>query len=174
MSNGFKINRTEIAKMTKELQREFDKHPIQVPVQPSTRRATAAPAAVVHHHGTTVNITGDGAQVAWGNSGPVTQNRVEAVAPGLEAIAELLATVLGNAGAYGLGSDDEAELRQAAEDALAETTGEAPDVHKLRRSVTFIKGLLAPVVAGVSAGVTHESTELARHTISALTSAFAS
>jgi hypothetical protein len=58
--------------MKREIQREFDKHPISVPVQadPATTFGTGATV----YNGPVVNVHGDHAQIAWGNR-DVSQNQ---------------------------------------------------------------------------------------------------
>jgi hypothetical protein len=66
--------------------------------------------------------------------------------------------------------DDETEAKEQAETVLAEVIKPDPDKGVVKRGLTMIKGLLAPISAGVSAGVTAESSEAARHAIDALSS----
>lgn len=86
----------------------------------------------------------------------------------------MLAAIVENAAAYGLDLEGEADLREATETALSETTAESPDLRKIRRSISVVKGLLAPILAGGSTSAIHGTTELARLTISTLTAAFTS
>ncbi|WIB00340.1 MULTISPECIES: hypothetical protein [unclassified Curtobacterium] len=178
MANGFKIDKRQLDKLTKELQREFNKRPLKVPVQPSTAShlPATAPPTVIHQHGPAVTVNGDGAQLAWGNTGPVhqTQHRVETIAPGLETVAQLLATIVTSSAAFQLSAEDEADLRTTAGEALAETTLAEPDEGKLKKSIRIISGLLAPLIVGVSKGVSDESANLARETIQALSDAVTS
>lgn len=175
MPSGIHIDKRQIKKLTDELQREFNKHPVRVPLHATPERGVgmAGPRTVVHHHGNTVTVHGNNAQVAVNNSGDVTQSQTASatVTPGFEALAELLGTVLSHAASFRLPPEDEADLREAVGQALAETTRETPDRTLIRRSVTFVKGALAPIVAGVSAGLSDETAELARKTIDALSAA---
>ena len=58
-------------------------------------------------------------------------------------------------------------LRRAAE-IVAEVTTEQPDTGKLRRAVKMLKGVLAPIGAGVAAATTAEAQEWARTAIEQL------
>jgi hypothetical protein len=53
-------------------------------------------------------------------------------------------------------------------DRLAEVTGTQPNPGKIRRAVTAIKGVLAPVAAGLSAATSAEVQEWARTAIDQL------
>jgi surface antigen len=175
MPNGFHIDKRQIKKLTDELQREFNKHPVHVPLNAAPKRAgaTTRPQTIVHHHGDTVTVHGNNAQIAVNSHGDVTQSQpaTGTVAPGFEALAELLGAVLSNAPTFKLPPENEADLSEAVSQALNETTKETPDRTLIRRSVTFVKGALTPVLAGVSTGVTDETAELARKTIDALSAA---
>lgn len=107
------------------------------------------------------------------NSGDVAQSQAAfaTVTPGFEALAELLGAVLATAASFNLPPEDEADVREVVGHVLTETTREAPYRALIRRSVTFVKGALTAILAGVSAGITDETAELARKTIDALTTA---
>lgn len=92
-SSGFKINKQVIARMTREIQREFDKHPISVPIQADSRELHDRETTV--YNGPVVNIHGDRAQIAWGNR-DVYQGGAEQqeIAPGFEAITQALVSTL--------------------------------------------------------------------------------
>ena len=76
MPSGFKINRHAIAEMMGEIQREFDKHPIRVPIEANDPDATEIHA--VHHttySGPVINIQGDRAR-SRGTTAPFTKSKV--------------------------------------------------------------------------------------------------
>ena len=79
------INRAGIAQMMREIQREFDKHPVKVPVE-SDRLSTGTTTIF---NGPVLHGDANGAQLAWGNE-TVTQHREEQVAPGYEILAQAL------------------------------------------------------------------------------------
>ena len=72
MPNNPKINKSGIRKLQRSLQREFDKHPISVPVtaEPSNlahtsrQRATQVPTIINNYHEPVVTNYGDHAQIA--------------------------------------------------------------------------------------------------------------
>lgn len=170
MASGFRINKQGIRQFTRELEREFAKNPVRIPVEADSSGFAATQATSVNnYHGPVVTVTGDNAQLAWSNSGDVTQtqNRVEQIAPGYETLAGTLADLLANLADYGL-AEDESEVRAQAEIVLGEVVKETPDQGVIKRGLTMIKGLLAPIAAGVAAAVTAESTEAARHAIETL------
>ncbi|GAA1050922.1 hypothetical protein GCM10009569_30410 [Arthrobacter russicus] len=59
-------------------------------------------------------------------------------------------------------------MRAAVETVLGEVTRPKPDQSVVKRGLTMVKGLLAPIATGVGAALTAESTEAARHVIEAL------
>lgn len=92
MAKGVSINKQAIAKIQRDLQREFDKHPIHVPVNANTPAGFGhvLPTTVNHYHAPVVTVHGDHAQVAWGD-GSITQGQgdVSQVTEGYEALAQL-------------------------------------------------------------------------------------
>lgn len=152
--------------MNRELGREFAKHPISVPIE-------ADPTTLSAGGGTTVNnfvtVTGNNTQLAWDTDGDVTQNQDDAqqTVPGYEEIARSLTEFIANLAALGLGND-EPEAKQQTETVLTEVAKPNPDKGVIKRGSTMIKGILAPITAGVSAGVTPETSEAARHMIEVL------
>jgi len=169
VAGGFKINRQGIQQITRELEREFARHPVRVPIEADPSDVTWAPAVTVNnYHGPVVTVTGDHAQLAWNNDTVnQTQDRVEQIAPGYEDLARTLTDMLANLTVLGLG-DDEADARDNAEDVLNEIVKETPDASVIKRGLTMVKGLLAPIATGVRLAVTAESTEAAQHVIQAL------
>lgn len=173
MAKGFEINKSVIRKMTRDLRREFDKHPIKVPVetdQPHVSGYFTSPATTINNYnGPVVHIEGDHAQLAWNNDSVTqNQNRVEDIAAGYEELAQVLTSLLAGLNALGLSASDDTELRENVETVLGEVTNAEPNQGVIKRSVTMLKGLLAAVAAGVSAGVSAESQEFARTIIDAL------
>lgn len=169
MAGGFKINRQGIQQITRELEREFAKHPVRVPIEADSSDVPWVPAVTVNnYHGPVVTVTGDHAQLAWNNNTVnQTQDRVEQIAPGYEDLARTITDMLANLNALGLG-DDEADVRDNAEAVLNEIVKETPDPGVIKRGLTMVKGLLAPIATGVRLAVTAESTEAAQQVIQAL------
>jgi hypothetical protein len=168
--SGFKINKQAIARMTREIQREFDKHPISVPIQ--------ADAPELHHRGTTVyngpvvNVHGDRAQIAWGNR-DVHQGSKEQqeIAPGFEAITQALVSTLEHLAEVGLNNEDRITAEDAASDVLSEVTKEHPDRGVIKRGIAIVKGILAPFALGAQAGMSDSAREWAKTAVEQLTSA---
>ena len=170
MGNSFKINKNEIRKMSRELEREFAKHPVRVPIHADPASGPLAPAAtVVNYNGPVVTVTGDNAQVAWGNES-VDQSRVstDQIAPGYEHLARAVTDLLANLGSFDLTNDDARDLRATATDVLGEVVKEEPDTSLVRRGLLMIKGLLAPVAAGIEDAATEASAEAAKAVLSSL------
>lgn len=170
MASGFKINKQGIRKMTRDIEREFAKNPVKVPLEADPRTVSLPSATTVHnYHGPVVTVNGDHAQVAWDN-GEVqqTQNRMEQIAPGYEELARLVTDLLANLPTFNLDDADEAEIRSNAEAVLSEVVKVEPDQGVIKRGLAMLKGILAPVGAGVSKAVTEESAEAAREVIDGL------
>lgn len=69
MAKGVSVNKRAIAKMHKDIQREFDKRTVQVPIKADATTGSSASQqpTVNHYHAPVVTVNGDQAQVAWGN-----------------------------------------------------------------------------------------------------------
>lgn len=170
MGNGFEINTQAIAEMTRRIQQEFDRNRIRVPIEGDSSHLGVQPAATVNnYHGPVVTVSGDNAQIAWGNDAvKQNQNHSDQIAPGYEPLAQLLTNILANIESFTLGDDDVADLRAEAQGMLTEIVKEDPDRSILRRGVNILKGLFAPIATGVSAGVSSASTDAARSMIEQL------
>jgi hypothetical protein len=167
--SGFKINKQAIARMTREIQREFDKHPISVPVRADTPELQDRGMTV--YNGPVVNVHGDRAQIAWGNR-DVYQGRKEeqAIAPGFEAITQALVSTLERLAEVGLDDDDRVTAEDAANHVLSEVTKEHPDRRVIRRGIAVVKGILAPLALGAQAGISDGAREWAKTAVEQLTS----
>lgn len=164
------INKQAIARFTRNLQREFDRNPIRVPIESDTSGINLQPASTVtNYHGPVVTVTGDNAQIAWEN-GTVdqSQNHVAQIVPGYEPLAQLLTDMLANLSNFTLGEDDAFDARESVQTVLREVVKEQPDQGVVRRSVNMLKGLFAPIATGAAAGVSAESTDAARTLIELL------
>lgn len=171
MGSKVSINKQAIAKMQRELQREFDKHPIRVPINAERPEAFGQPGTttVNHYHAPVVTVHGDRAQVAWGD-GEVHQDQgsVSQVMPGYEEVARLTAEVLAKLDEFVLTADEAQDARDNGELLLAEVVKPEPDKGLLRRAATMLRGLLASAATGVNQAVTAESADLARKAIASL------
>ncbi len=166
------IDKNAIARMMRGIQQEFDKHPIKVPVQADPDFALPPATTVNNYHGPVVTVTGDNAQIAWdADTVNQTQNRIEQIAPGYEQLATLVTDMLANVDVLGLAADDAEELRRNADTVLGEVVKGEPDQGIIKRSLTMIKGLLAPVITGLGQATTEESANAARHVIEGLATA---
>lgn len=170
--SGFKINREGIRQMTRELEREFAKHPVRVPIEVDSQGDTwplRSATTVNNYHGPVVTVNGDGTQLAW-NSTSVHQSheRVEQVAAGYEDLAQIITDLLANVDRLSLTQGDVEDLRANADAVLQQVTTEDPDQGAIRRAVMMIKGLLAPVGVGVGDAVTAQTAELASEVIVAI------
>lgn len=169
-NSGFKINKQGIRQMTREIEREFARNPIRVPIE--TEFAGVYPTAggsVTNYNGPVVTVNGDHAQIAW-NNGTVNQgqNRSDQIAPGYEQLAAALAELLAGLPSLPLEQDDEAEVRANIETVLAEVVEEEPNQGIIKRGLTMIKGLLSPIATAAAEAVSEESAELARSAIQEL------
>ena len=170
MAKDFKINKQGIRKMTRDLERELAKNPVRVPIEADTRGTSLPPAQTVNNYnGPVVNVTGDNAQLAWGNkSVNQSQEHVEQVAPGYEQLAQLVTDLLANLAEFPLEPAEHAQVRKNAEIVLLEVTKLEPDKNAVQRGVTMLKGLLAPIASGVRSAVESQASQRATELIDSL------
>lgn len=176
MASGFKSNKQGIRQMAREIEREFAKNPVHVPLQADSTGVHLPPAMTVNNYnGPVVTIVGDHAQVAWNNH-DVTQSRetTEQVAPGYEELADLVTRLLASLPSLTLDPDDDTAALATSETILRAVVKTEPDRGIVKRGVTMLKGLLAPVSSGVGKAVTEESADLARQMIESLGNALPS
>ncbi|MCS3494398.1 hypothetical protein M2368_003430 [Arthrobacter sp. JUb119] len=170
LPKGFSINKQAIRKMTRDIEREFAKNPVRVPLETDPSAVSLPTATTINNYnGPVVTVQGDHAQLAWGNQNvEQTQNASEQVAPGYETLAGLLTDILASLPNFQLDSSDEDEVRSNATSVLQEVVKAEPDQGLVRRGITMVKGLLAPVASGLSKAATDETAETAREVIEAL------
>jgi hypothetical protein len=168
------INRQAIAKMMRDIQREFDKHPIRVPVETDgPALPTGATYGSTVYNGPVFHGDANGAQLAWGNQTVnQIQNRSQQIAPGFEAIAQAVVRTLERLPAVGLTEQDQQDAEDAAREILTEVTEPEPDRGKVRRALSALKGLLAPVAVGLTAGTAEGAQEWAKTAIEQLGTPF--
>lgn len=172
--NKVTINKRGIAKMMRDTQKEFDKHPIKVPVNvdgPNRPASNATPGPTTINYGPVIHGSADGAQLAWNNSGTVDQSQnssEQQIASGFELLAQALISTREGLSDLGLVDEDLMDAQAAADDALAEVTQPEPDRSKLRRAVAALKGFLAPVATGLAAGAGAGAQEFARTAVEQL------
>ncbi|MFD8972236.1 MULTISPECIES: hypothetical protein [Streptomyces] len=131
------------------------------------------PQNVTSHDGPVFNAGVSHTQLAWNNE-TVTQNQQSnggPVAPGYEALAELVTRLLGQLPEQGLAERDREDAEVAAQEVLAEITrtDAAPEEGRLRRALAGLRGALAPVATGVVAGTAVGAQEWALAAIAGLT-----
>ena len=153
------INKREIARMMREIQREYDKHPIRLTTVanaptglPGVERPTGP--TTITYNGPVIHGGAAGAQLAWNNTGTVNQQqtRNEQITPGFEALAQAVVSTRHGLSAVGLSEQDPQDAEATADEVLTEVTQETPDPSRLRRGVAALKGLLAPIAAGLATG----------------------
>ena len=171
------INKQAIAKLTRDIQKEFDKHPIRVPVEADPHvHPTGYPAAsttVTNNFGVIFHAGAEGAQVALNNSGQINQqqNYGDQVASGFEPLAQAVALVMEGLAKVQLTDDDRRDAEEAAAEVVTEVTTDHPNSSKIRRAVNVLKGVLAPIGAGLATATNAEVQEWARTAIDQLGSA---
>ena len=149
MAGNFKINPSAIKKMTQEIQREFDKNPIQLPVNadgPALRSGDV-------YNGPVINVQGDNAQLAWDNRDVQQSNTgtpLADIAAGFEPLSEAVVRILKEVHASGLDPEDIAAVEEAGKEILDEVIKNEPEHGRIKRAVTYIKGLLAPLVTRIA------------------------
>jgi hypothetical protein len=165
-----------VAQFKRELERELNRGGgVRVPVEAETTGASAGAAVVHHYSGPTVISNGDSAQIAFGANSVQIQQATEPVTPGFEGLAEAVAAAMEAIAALPLSSEDQEDVNAAGTELLAEVTKPEPDASLIRRGLTLLKGALAPIAAGISTGVSAavsaESQQTARHALELLQSA---
>lgn len=174
------INGAEIERMTREIQQEFDKHPIRVPVTADMPNVSGQGVHATfqdgqqqpvgptyHYHGPVFLGSADGSQIAW-NNGEVHQSQQgsEQITPGYEVVAAAVAKVLEGIPASGLSDEEATDATHAGEEILHEVVKPQPDRGKLRRALAALKGFLYPIatgaVRGTAAGCASGTEEWAR------------
>ncbi|ROZ87994.1 hypothetical protein EEB19_22535 [Gordonia sp. OPL2] len=137
----------------------------------------ATTSALVNHNysSATTHVIGDNNQVAAGTHGPVTQtlsvDNSATVTAGYEDIAQLIRELLDHRlPLLALSETDQHDLIAEAEVVLGEVTKHEPDRQLIRRALNALRGVLSPLVTGISQAATAESAELARHTFDQITS----
>jgi len=156
------------------MQKEFDKHPIKVPVrvqEPDLLAAYAVPGHAAIYHGPVIYGSADGAQLAWNNSGTVNQAMnfgEQQIAPGFELLAQALISTREGVRGLGLAEEDLTDALAAVDEALAEVTQAEPNRSKLRRAVAALKGMLAPIATGLASGASASAQDFARTAIEQL------
>lgn len=171
MSN-VSIDRQAIARLTRDIQREFDKHPIRVPIHADRLGLRLGDSVregnTVIYNGPVIHGNADGAQLAWNNSSVSQTQEGEQVAPGFEAIAQAVAKTLERLPEIGLAEEDLQDATEAARDVLSEVTRAEPDRGKIRRAISSLKGYLAPIATGFVTGVAAGAHDWARMAIEQL------
>ena len=154
--------------MTREIEKEFAKNPIRVPMEADPSGVAFPTASITNNYnGPVVPVHGDNAQLAWGNE-TANQTQTHDIAPGFEALAKVLAGLLTGLAGLGLTDADADEAKVTAETVLSEVVKPKPDRGIIKRGATMIKGLLAPVATGIGTAVSAESAEFAKTVIEGL------
>jgi hypothetical protein len=165
---GFEINQRGIEEMTRELQREFDKHPIRLPVVAGLPDLLDnAGGSVAIYNGPVILGNADGAQLAW-NSQSVSQSQNEQprqVDERYTELAEVTAAILRNLHALGLDDGDQGAAAEAGQEILTQATGSSPDASKIKRAVIMLRGCLAPTAIAALTGADQAVAEWARAAI---------
>jgi hypothetical protein len=170
-----RVDKRAVAKMMKDIQREFDKHPIRVAIEvDDPELPAAANFGTSIYNGPVIQGDANGAQLAWKNE-TVTQtaiSRTEQIAPGFEAIAQAVVRTLEQLPVVGLPEDDQREAEAAANEILVEVTQPEPEPGKIRRAIAALKGFLAPIATGLSKGSGEGAQEWAKTAIEQLGAPF--
>lgn len=169
------INKRAIAKIAKDIEREFAKHPIRIPLETDGPEGmTARFTGSTVFNGPVIHGSADGAVLAW-NNGTANQvrNHTEAtITPGYEAIAQAVASTLQGLKGVGLSDVDEKDAQAAGEEVLAEVVEQEPDRGKVRRALSALKGYLSPVATGLSQGAGEGAQEWTKTAIEQLGTPF--
>ena len=169
VGRGFEINKRGIERFTRELQREFDKHPIRVDVRTGLPELPdMSYGATVTYNGPVIFGSADGAQLAW-NNGVVCQSRTgesQQIAEGFEALANLVAEILRQLPATGLDNERPGSCsRKAGNEILVQLTQPSPEPGKIKRAAATLRGVLVPLAIAAETGVAQAVTDWAKAAI---------
>jgi hypothetical protein len=167
MPSGFHINEQAIAKMAEEIQREFAKHPIRIPLEADDSGLALPAASTSNYYGPVVQVTsGDHAQLAWDNRDVTqSQSNLQDIAPGYEALAEAMVRTLQSIELLGLPAQERNEVKASVNEIFVEVTKATPDKPMVKRLANVVKGLLASAALGANQATTAESQALTTHLI---------
>lgn len=166
MPSGFEVNQQGIREIQRRLQREFDKHPVRIPVEADPEMPVVHQTTI---NGPTVISNGDRAQIAWGESVSQTQDGTTTqVAQGYEDVAALLADVVRDLATAGLPEEDETVVRKAAEEGLREVGKPEPDRTAVKMCLSAVTGVLAPIAMRAVDGVGDAAQKWAAEAVAAL------
>ncbi|MEU0490825.1 hypothetical protein ABZ249_16475 [Nocardiopsis sp. NPDC006139] len=169
------IDRRAVARYAKNLQKEFAKHPIRIPVETENRGGWTSPTfggSTTVHHGPVFHGDVNGAQLAWGNTRVnQAQTNTQQIAEGFEELALAVASTLEGLSASGLAEEEQRDVEESARALLRETTESEPNRGALRRGLATIKGFLFPIAHGVSDGTAAGAKEWAQEAIRRLSEA---
>lgn len=158
-SNG--TDKRAISKLMKNMQKEFDRHSIRVPVE--AEPGTVASAGTTINNGPVFNGSADGVQLAWENQ-HVHQEQNQTT-PGFEALADLIRNILQELPHVGLEPHEQQETQEAAHAVLHEVTQPEPDHGTIRKTLLTIKGALSSLATGLVTGASDGAQEWAKTTI---------
>ncbi|MGV3104141.1 hypothetical protein [Rothia sp. 32237D007AR] len=177
MPANFKINKSAVEKLTRNLQCEFDKNPVSIPIQgylevsgqDKSQKPDSAPTIVNNYHAPVVTNYGNRTQIAWGSQNITqTSEHQENVATGFEEFAQGLEQVLTDIDTSPIAEEEKQKFKTIAEQTLQETAQPNPDVSILSVGIERLKGILAAAALGLHQGVTAEAQDIARSGLEAL------
>ncbi|MGR7028216.1 hypothetical protein [Geodermatophilus sp. URMC 62] len=160
MPSGFKINQQGIAQMKREIEREFAKDGgVRIPLNADSSDVARAAATYNTYYGPVVHSNGHGVQIAFGNE-HVTQNQVqtEQVTPGFEELARAVGLLTSQLAEAPLSDEERATAAEAGNDVLNEVVKPEPDRSSIRKGLAALKGVLAPIAAGMVTGASQAAS----------------
>lgn len=173
------INQHGINRLMKDLQKEFGKHRLVVPVEAeSDDMSSFARANIVNNYN-----TGSGpvfnqsnvnhSQFASGNRHVAQEMGSDAsTSPELQQFIDKISKIIEELDENGIQGETRAEADEAASEALTEATKDEPDNTLVRRAVNTLKGALLSVANGLTTGAAAGSQAWAQKAISDLSVPF--
>jgi hypothetical protein len=129
-----------------------------------TEQPPTAPKPATVYHGPVVQVTGDHAQIAWGNRDVAQTVRTE-IAPGFDDLARALTATLQLLPNLEMDDEDRQAATETADELLAQIVQPSPDRSALRRGLAAVRGLIAPAL---TAGTTAAASAAGRSLIEQL------
>lgn len=161
---GFKINKRGIREMSKELEREFAKHPITIPVQ---AEGSPRPISVVNHHAPVIYGGVSNSSMVWGN-GQANLSQNSQTGAGQEDLVSALERILKQMPRDQLPAEDVEDLEAASSQVLEEVRSSQPEQAHAKRGLRTMLRILNPIAQGLQAGASEGAQSWARDAIQSL------
>lgn len=172
---GFTINKKVIQRMTRELEKEFSKNPIKIPVcasrlglsQDEMNIGEQRPVGVVNNF--TINAAPH-SQLAVNAHEIHQEMNLSGSDEKIEAMKKLLTEISQKMDSLNLSDEDELELSETVSKASAEIGKQHPDKERLKDFIRLMKRILAPLTLSSLSGASTAVNDIAEQWVRQLAS----